>query len=94
MMKIIKLWIKYISQIIFVKQLILKLIAIYLKKVLILKISYLCLTKIFINCNNIENNLIRHHYISRALLILIKNSDFNKIPKWITFNEYITENKN
>ena len=63
------------------------------KKSTNIKDFILCLTKIFINCNNIENNLIKHDYISRTLLILIKKYDLNKNPKWITFNEYITENK-
>ena len=47
------------------------------------------LTKVLIN--NMFNNkdIIRHDYVTRAILLMIKELNLNKNFKWITYNEYI-----
>ena len=52
-------------------------------------ISYL--TKIFINCKNVGENIIRHDYVSRTLIHLIKKYKLNDTPKQITYKKYINE---
>ena len=46
-----------------------------------------------INYKNIDDNIIRHNYVSRALINLIKKFNLNETPKWINYIEYINEKK-
>ena len=52
------------------------------------------MTKILINTLNINENFIRHDYVSKTLIKLINKYKLNEKPKWITYREYIEENKN
>ena len=37
--------------------------------------------------------MIRHDYISRTYILMIKELDLNENPRWIEFKEYIKYNK-
>ena len=52
------------------------------------------MTKILINTMNINENIIRHDYVSKTLIKLINKYKINEKPKWISYREYIEENKN
>lgn len=52
------------------------------------------ITKILINTMNINENIIRHDYVSKTLIKLINKYKINEKPKWISYREYIEENKN
>ena len=46
-----------------------------------------------INWKNIDDNIIRHDYLSRTLINLIKKFNLNEAFKLINYTEYINENK-
>lgn len=48
-----------------------------------------CLTKIFINNKFDNKDIIRHDYISRSLLKIIKDKDLNENLQWIKYDEFI-----
>ena len=48
-----------------------------------------CLTKIFINNKFDNKDIIRHDYISRSFIKIIKDKDLNENLQWIKYDEFI-----
>ena len=48
-----------------------------------------CFTKIFINNKFDNKNIIRHDYVSRSLIKIIKDKDLNENLLWIKYDEFI-----
>ena len=46
------------------------------------------ISKICINNNIKKNNIIRHDYITRSMLLMIKDLNLNENPKWISYEEF------
>ena len=69
-------------------------INLYLPKKVTSNVDFVeCLTKIFINNKFDNKDIIRHDYISRPLIKIIKDKDLNENLQWIKYDEFIRVQK-
>ena len=66
----------------------------YLPKKLTSNIDFVnCINKLFINSKFNDSDIIRHDYVTKSLIKLIKDNKLDDHPKWVSYKDYMEVHK-